>query len=252
MPNKDYDSQYYSRRFRPALSSAEAMVPFLIERFSPSSVTDIGSAEGAWLSVFAKHGVKNIRGFDGPWVNKDELLIPIEQFTVLDLEIFKVPEDERFDLAMSLEVAEHLEEEAADNFVRQLTKISDRIFFSAAIPGQGGLHHLNERPPSYWTKKFKTYGFDQLDFLRPLFWDDERIEWWYRQNFFIYEKHENADSKTQSPLQEPTFGGAHIVHPAAFREKQIELDIDNASGGNLAKAFFRRLFRYINKKPPGK
>ena len=89
---------------------------------------------------------------------------------------------------MSLEVAEHLEEEAADNFVRQLTKISDRILFSAAIPDQGGLHHLNERPPSYWAKKFKTYGFNQLDFLRPLFWDDERIEWWYRQNFLIYEK----------------------------------------------------------------
>jgi len=252
MPNKDYGSTYYSWRSHFALSSAEAIVPFLIERFSPSSVTDIGSAEGAWLSVFAKHGVKNIRGFDGPWVNKDELLIPIEQFTVLNLETFKAPKDAHCDLAMSLEVAEHLKEEAADNFVRQLTKISNRILFSAAIPGQGGLHHLNERPPSYWAKKFKTYGFDQLDFLRSLFWNDERIEWWYRQNFFIYEKQEDAEAKTQSPTQEPTFGGAHIVHPAAFREKQIELDIDNASAGNLAKAFFRRLFRQIYKKPPGK
>ena len=68
----------------------------------------------------------------------------------------------------------------------------------------------------------------------------------------VLPKQEKADSKTQSSPQEATFGGAHIVHPAAFREKQIELDIDNASAGNLAKAFFRRLFRQIYKKPPGK
>lgn len=76
MPNKDYDSQYYSRRSRPALSSAEALVPFLIERFSPRSVVDIGSAEAAWLSVFKKCGAETIRGFDGPWGEKKISLSP--------------------------------------------------------------------------------------------------------------------------------------------------------------------------------
>jgi len=247
MPNKDYDSQYYSRRSRPALSSAEALVPFLLERFSPHSVVDIGSAEGAWLSVFKKRGVETIRGFDGPWGKKEDLLIPAERFTVLDLETFQAPESERFDLAMSLEVAEHLHEKAAANFVRQLTRLSDRILFSAAIPGQGGLHHLNERPPDYWAEKFKDCGFTQLDILRPHFWDDDRIAWWYRQNFFLYENRIcKASAEVSSP--EHSFGGAHLVHPDAFHQKAKELDIDNASARNLAKALARRVSQRFSKK----
>ena len=123
---------------------------------------------------------------DGPWGKKEDILIPAERFTVLDLETFQAPESERYDLAISLEVAEHLHEKAADNFFRQLTRLSDRILFSAAIPGQGGLHHLNERSPGYWAEKFRDCGFTQLDILRPRFLDDDRIAWWYRQNFFLY------------------------------------------------------------------
>ena len=247
MPDKDYQSSYYSWRSRPALSSAEALVPFLLERFSPRSVVDIGSAEGAWLSVFKKRGVETIRGFDGPWGKKEDLLIPEEQFTVLDIETFQAPESERFDLAMSLEVAEHLHEKAADNLVRQLTRLSDRILFSAAIPGQGGLHHLNERPPAYWAEKFQDCGFTQLDILRPHFWDDERIAWWYRQNFFLYENRINKVSDEEIS-HEHSFGGAHLVHPDAFREKAEELDIDNTSARNLAKALARRISRRFSEK----
>jgi hypothetical protein len=165
----------------------------------------------------------------------------------LDIETFQAPESERFDLAMSLEVAEHLHEKAADNLVRQLTRLSDRILFSAAIPGQGGLHHLNERPPAHWAEKFQDCGFTQLDILRPHFWDDERIAWWYRQNFFLYENriHKVSDEEI-SP--EHSFGGAHLVHPDAFREKAEELDIDNTSARNLAKALARRISRRFSEK----
>jgi hypothetical protein len=235
MPEKDYDADYYTGRFRPALSSAEAMVPFLIKYASPNSVVDIGSAEGAWLSVFKKHGVKKIRGFDGPWAMKENLLIPLERFTSLDLETFNAPINQRYDLAMSLEVAEHLAEKAADNFVYQLTRLSDRVLFSAAIPGQGGLHHVNEQPPNYWAKKFATRGFIQSDILRPHFWNDKRIAWWYRQNVFLYENSECRSNSKETSTKD-SFKGAYLVHPDAFNEKARELDIENASASNLLKA----------------
>lgn len=40
----------------------------------------------------------------------------------------------RFDLALSLEVAEHLPKKSAEIFVDTLCKLSDTIIFSAAIP----------------------------------------------------------------------------------------------------------------------
>ena len=246
MPKKDYDIHYYSGRYRPALSSAEAMVPFLMQYASPNSVVDIGSAEGAWLSVFTKHGVKTIRGFDGPWGMKEDLLIPVERFTSLDLETFQAPMNERFDLAMSLEVAEHLTEKAADNFISQLTRLSDRVLFSAAIPGQGGLHHLNEQTPNYWAKKFESHGFVQLDILRSHFWTDNRIAWWYRQNIFLYEN-SKCKSNSKEFSTKDSFQGAHIVHPDAFNEKAHELDIENASASNLLKALRLKIGNKFSK-----
>jgi hypothetical protein len=53
---------------------------------------------------------------------------------------------ERFDLAASLEVAEHLSSARADGFVEHLTRLSDRVLFSAEVPGQGGYGHRNEQP----------------------------------------------------------------------------------------------------------
>ena len=246
MPKRDYDIHYYSNRYRPALSSAEAMVPFLMEYSSPNSVVDIGSAEGVWLSVFSKHGVNTIQGFDGPWGMKEDLLIPVERFTSLDLETFQAPINERYDLAMSLEVAEHLAEKAADNFVYQLTRLSDRVLFSAAIPGQGGLHHLNEQPPNYWAKKFATRGFIQHDILRPHFWNDKRIAWWYRQNIFLYENSECSSNSKEASTKD-SYKGAYLVHPDAFNEKARELDIENASASNLINALRLKLVNKFSK-----
>ena len=56
--------------------------------------------------------------------------------------------DRRFDLALSLEVAEHLPPECGSEFVQTLTDLSSVILFSAAIPFQGGTDHLNEQWPS--------------------------------------------------------------------------------------------------------
>jgi hypothetical protein len=53
----------------------------------------------------------------------------------------------RFDLALCLEVAEHLPAAAGDSLVRRLASVGARILFSAAIPGQGGRNHVNEKWP---------------------------------------------------------------------------------------------------------
>ena len=78
-----------------------------------------------------------ILGVDGDYVDRGKLLIKEEEFLPYDLSK-KLDMEKTFDLAISFEVAEHLDEATADIFVDNLVKLSDKIVFSAAVPMQGG------------------------------------------------------------------------------------------------------------------
>ena len=99
--------------------------------------------------------------------------------------------DRRFDLVVSLEVAEHLDAGAANGFVASLVRHGDVVLFSAAIPFQGGHHHVNEQFADYWVERFAAHGYLALDFVRPQIWSDEGVLWWLRQNVLVF-AHERA------------------------------------------------------------
>src|SRR5205814_1764959 len=71
-------------------------------------------------------------------------------------------------------------------FVDNLTRHGSLIVFSAAIPGQGGEHHVNEQPWEYWRVKFADRGYEVFDFLRPRMREDRSIYHCYRFNSFIF------------------------------------------------------------------
>jgi SAM-dependent methyltransferase len=167
--------------------SALEVVPILVDLFKPKSVVDIGCGLGDWLSTFQKNGVEKILGVDGNWVNKNNLYIKEDHFLEQNLTI-PLRLNQKFDLAMSLEVAEHLPESAADTFIETLTNLSDNIVFSAAVPNQGGQNHINEQWHTYWIEKFEQKGFYCHDIIRPLIWDNEKVEWWYKQNILHFTK----------------------------------------------------------------
>ena len=131
-----YGSGFYSRIADGSLLSARQVVPTLMELLKPASVVDVGRT-GAWLSAFQENGVTDIFGVDGDYVDRKVLLIPRERFRAADLSR-PLNLDRRFDLAISVEVAEHSPAAAAETFVQSLTGLSDRSVFSAAIPLQGG------------------------------------------------------------------------------------------------------------------
>ena len=91
---------------------------------------------------------------------------------------------------MSIEVAEHLPESAADGFCRTLASASDYLLFSAAIPGQGGVGHFNEQPLPYWVDKFWKLGFVPIEPIRPYIAEDRTIQPWLRQNLIMFIKYD--------------------------------------------------------------
>lgn len=187
MVTKEYDASFYDSIDNPAFFSAGEIVPEIMSIFNPSSVLDFGSGTGSWLKVFQSNGVNDVIGIDGPWVPKEKLQISESNFIRHDL-TKKIDLQRSFDLVISLEVAEHIDEKYADLFVDQLVTHGQIIMFSAAIPHQGGTSHINEQWPTYWAEKFISKGYIVLDLLRPKFWDNPKVDFWYKQNVLIFIK----------------------------------------------------------------
>jgi SAM-dependent methyltransferase len=157
----------------------------VVDLVRPSSVVDFGCGVGAWLAAFRAHGIQDVLGIDGDYVDRSQLRIPAENFVARDLtRSLTLPRS--FDLAVSLEVAEHLDEQCADGFVTSLTRAAPVVAFSAAVPLQGGDHHVNERWPSYWAQRFERMGYVAVDALRSKIWSDARVDWWYAQNLLVF------------------------------------------------------------------
>lgn len=180
-----YDKHFFEKQRDWSEPSAKEIVPILIDLVEPRRVLDVGCGVGTWLATFIENGVTDVLGIDGPWVDEAILQIPTEQFLPWDLrESIEIAE--RFDLAVSVEVAEHLPASSADKFVTSLCRLAPVICFSAAIPFQGGKGHVNEQWPDYWIKKFAHYDFECIDCLRRQLWANDKIESFYAQNIFLF------------------------------------------------------------------
>ena len=114
---KYYNPKFY-RELASAQESAREILPLVLDVVKPASVIDIGCGTGNWLAIAHELGVRDILGIDGPWV-KAQLAIPPEKFIEHDLST-PLRLDRRFDLALSLEVAEHLPPSTAQTFVQSL------------------------------------------------------------------------------------------------------------------------------------
>jgi SAM-dependent methyltransferase len=229
-----YGSAFYAFQQPGSAASAAQVVPVLADLVRPRSVVDIGCGTGSWLAAFQQVGVGDVLGIDGDYVSRSELLIPQEQFLPVDLtRPFRVPRP--FDLAVSLEVAEHLPESAAAAFIASLADAAPAVLFSAAVPFQGGWNHVNEQWPDYWAEHFAVHGLLPLDCLRATFWTDSRVRWWYAQNMVLYLRRDH-------PLwgrYQPTSPLPRLVHPENYL-RRVE-QIRDAERERTARETVRRI-----------
>lgn len=147
---------------------------------------DVGCGVGTWLRVWKDDlGIKDIVGIDGEYVDRKMLQISGENFISRDLkEPFSL--DRKFDLVMSLEVGEHLPTNKSSTLVDNLVRHGNMVLFSAALLEQHGTYHINEQLPEFWAKFFTDRDFVAVDIIRDKVWNNDQVEWWYRQNIVLY------------------------------------------------------------------
>lgn len=222
-----YDRAFFAAQVDGSARSARIVVPMLLD-LCPNvrSVVDVGCGAGVWLARFKEGGVEHVLGLDGGSAeDHGQLEISPDEFRSADFER-ELPTDTHFDLCLCLEVAEHLAPAAAPHLIRNLCRLSDVIAFSAALPGQGGTHHLNERWPSYWAGLFAEHGYRPLDIVRRHIWYDARIEWWYRQNIILFANFRGVQRirNAEKYSEDQCTGPLDVVHPDCFSIYRAEVE----------------------------
>lgn len=221
---KPYSRGFFNDQLADVLQSAKEIVPIVMAIARPQSVIDVGCGLGAWLSVFRELGITDIMGVDGDWVNKRWLLIPEENFFSLELTqpLFM---NRQFDLVVSLEVAEHLPEQCAETFVDSLVRLGPLIVFSAAVPFQGGTHHLNEQWPDYWANYFRQKEYVAIDCIRKHIWDNDKVYFCYAQNILLFARQECLEKNEllKSEYERTNIKMLSLVHPKALDPYNVSL-----------------------------
>ncbi|MFA5000533.1 MAG: class I SAM-dependent methyltransferase [Patescibacteria group bacterium] len=185
-----YDQKFFQNTLKLEADSASAAVAVFYEQFKPKSVIDIGCGCGIYLKHFVERGVE-IVGYDGSPAALKESLVG-DKIKMFDL-AKPLRLKKKFDLALCLEVAEHLEEKDADTLVETLTNLSETIIFTAAVPGQGprSIGHINEQWPEYWIAKFAVKDFvfqKELTARLKAKLKNKNVVWWLTQNLMIFSR----------------------------------------------------------------
>lgn len=224
-----YSNAYFDGWVENSFKSAKALLGILYKIYQPESVADFGCGRGVWLTTCEILGSKVLHGYDGPWVDESKLYSKNIEFFQSNFEA-KVELRRKYDLAMSVEVAEHVSESNAENFVEMITDASDVVVFGAAAKGQGGENHINEQWQSYWIEKFKKNGYACFDIFRPALWHDKNVDWWYRQNTFLFVKEAALSKKFDIGFLRSLESGIYdIVHPDSF---EYRLNLFNVAKEN--------------------
>lgn len=201
--------------------SAVAILPELVQAFETKSLVEIGCGNAHWTRAGLEAGVTDYLVVDGPWNKREDLLVDKSHFLEADLAV-PLKLDRRYDMAVCLEVAEHVRGASAEILVKSLTDASDVVAFGAAIPLQGGWGHINEQWPSWWRDRFVALGYEPFDLVRPRHWNNRELHYWYRQNMFVYVNKGNAAAieharAAEARIKDPKFL-FDAVHPEKFEE----------------------------------
>lgn len=213
-----YDKSFYGNHAAGMSSSAEVILGLIYNIYTPKSVVDIGCGQGVWLNMAESLGAITLKGFDGDWIKEEDLFSKNIDFLPVNLSESLPKLNEKYDLCISLEVAEHLPEDKAEGFIDLLCEASNTILFGAAIKHQGGTNHINEQWQTYWIKLFESRGYECVDCIRGTTWSDASVEWWYKQNTFIFIKSNSLGVRTKEfkGLEKPIFD---VAHPSNYENK---------------------------------
>ncbi|WP_407525573.1 methyltransferase domain-containing protein [Lacibacter sp. MH-610] len=216
---------YHSGYFSSSIFDYDyaAIAETIIKGYQPKRIIDFGCGTGDLAKAFASRGV-TVEAIDG-YSTPDFSAYSNIHFTKVDLnntvatQHFLEQFDGKFDLAISIEVAEHLNPAVSSSFIEWMTSMADVIVFSAAVPSQDGDGHINCRSRSDWYQFIKQDNFVIADTLRQHFISNPRLGLWHKLNIVDYLQKDSAFAKriqavelTERLIAAETFAASQCFH----------------------------------------
>jgi len=198
-----YGRSFYQARHANTRYAAEHILSLVLERLPPvSSAVDVGCGVGTWVPCLISRGVSDVQGIEG----RVSVLVPAHN---------AAPTVATAVRSMLTQSWTNLEIVVIDDGSTDAT--ADIVIFSAAVPFQGGKHHVNEQWPEYWVQLFARQTYRCFDWIRPLIWNDQEIPVWYRQNILIFVA-ERRISDLRPMVSMPPMPLA-VIHPEIYTMK---------------------------------
>jgi len=164
----------------------------IIEQYHPVSVIEFGCGSGYLSKALNSRGVfvTAIDGYADPDFSGKEGIefakVNLNDPAAVDLFLSSLPS--KYDVAICMEVAEHLQPSVSLGLIKSITSVSDVVIFSAAVPGQDGDGHINCRRRDEWHEFFYRQGFVIADTIREKIRNNMKVGLWYRLNAVDYYK----------------------------------------------------------------
>lgn len=132
----------------------------LAELLKPRSIVDLGCGLGAVIHGARDAGVERVEGYDLAYENAAEYVDPGIADAVREGDAGAPMSRVRpADVALSVEVAEHLPPASSEAFADNLARLAGRwAVLTAAPPGQVGRGHVNLRPKAFWVELLEARG----------------------------------------------------------------------------------------------
>ena len=185
----EYSEHFYKSVTSRALTASEVIANTLLQNCNPNSIIDIGAGDGSWIVTLAsKSEAKRLIAVDLPGSNFESIKNSNKTIEVqtIDFEQEMIQNGEPYDLAICVEVIEHISSDRALRLLDWMSENCRAIIFSGATPGQGGTHHINEQSQSYWIGSMSKRGFIPIDNMRPQLINNKKVASYYRNNIFLY------------------------------------------------------------------
>jgi SAM-dependent methyltransferase len=190
-----YDDDFYRGNQDEGLKLAEWFVPLLRDTFQFQSLLDVGCGTGHYLLACQKSGVADVFGIEGSPHAFKHLLVANSLVVKHDL---RQPYtfNRRWDVVLSIEVAEHIDDVDTGNYVKILCDGGDIVIITAAPLGQGGTRHINEHSREWWTEKFAVagYGYDKesteklIQGSRKAKAANKHVTSWFEPNIMVFRR----------------------------------------------------------------